>query len=230
MRGQSSLCALALLAMMMPGDAFPVGALLPHTRARPCLSRHSLRMGFLGWDFGQELGGKGIREVLGIISCEAAHILVKGPGGRDRCMEIKEEILDNISIPMGIGIEDSFAAAARAHSACPSAKDGGNLGIFKPGQMVPEFDQAAFGGPILAITGPVCIRVCVIRGREIEDTHMPTCTSPHAHTRTRIHTHTHTYTHIHIHTHTQVETKFGHHLILVKRRTGDAEAKSGGCG
>ena len=93
------------------------------------------------------------REILGIISCEASHILIKGPGSVERCRELKEEVQERISIPMGIGIEDAFAEVARDYSQCPSAKDGGNLGVFKPGQMVPEFDRAAFSSPILAITG-----------------------------------------------------------------------------
>ena len=178
-------------------DAFTIlggGGAFPH-QIRPALSSsypaaprrgvvvfpQGLTMGFLGWNFGEEMGGKGIREILGIISCEASHILVKGPGSAERCAELKEEVQDRVSIPMGVGIEEAFSEVARECSQCPSAKDGGSLGVFKPGQMVPEFDRAAFSAPILAITGPV-------------------------------------------------ETKFGHHLILVKRRTGDPEVKSGGCG
>ena len=41
----------------------------------------------------------------------------------------------------GIGIEDAFAEVAKEYSQCPSAKDGGSLGVFKPGQMVAEFDR-----------------------------------------------------------------------------------------
>ena len=41
----------------------------------------------------------------------------------------------------GIGIEDAFAEVARDYSQCPSARDGGSLGVFKPGQMVAEFDR-----------------------------------------------------------------------------------------
>jgi peptidyl-prolyl cis-trans isomerase C len=38
-----------------------------------------------------------------------------------------------------------FAERARELSNCPSAAQGGNLGQFGPGAMVPEFDRAVFG-------------------------------------------------------------------------------------
>ena len=38
----------------------------------------------------------------------------------------------------------NFAEEAKAHSDCPSGAEGGSLGWFKPGMMVPEFDKAAF--------------------------------------------------------------------------------------
>ena len=41
--------------------------------------------------------------------------------------------------------EVSFEDAAREHSTCPSGKAGGSLGEFGRGQMVPEFETAAFG-------------------------------------------------------------------------------------
>ena len=37
-----------------------------------------------------------------------------------------------------------FADEAAAHSMCPSGKEGGSLGWFSRGMMVPEFDQAVF--------------------------------------------------------------------------------------
>lgn len=37
-----------------------------------------------------------------------------------------------------------FAEAARIVSECPSSEEGGDLGSFSPGVMVPEFDKAVF--------------------------------------------------------------------------------------
>ena len=72
----------------------------------------------------------------------ARHILV---ASEDVCNELKSKIA---------GGED-FAALAKAHSSCPSGKDGGNLGSFGPGQMVPEFDKVVFSAPVNEVQGPV---------------------------------------------------------------------------
>ncbi|MBN19936.1 MAG: peptidylprolyl isomerase [Bdellovibrionaceae bacterium] len=49
----------------------------------------------------------------------------------------------------------SFEQLASDFSSCPSGKQGGNLGSFGKGQMVPEFETAAFGLEIGQISGPV---------------------------------------------------------------------------
>lgn len=43
---------------------------------------------------------------------------------------------------------DNFASKAKAESDCPSAANGGDLGWFEKGQMVPEFEKAAFNGKV----------------------------------------------------------------------------------
>lgn len=65
-------------------------------------------------------------------SVNASHILVKSE-------EEAKEILAKINAG-----EVSFEDAAKEHSTCPSKENGGNLGDFGKGQMVPEFDSAVF--------------------------------------------------------------------------------------
>ena len=45
-----------------------------------------------------------------------------------------------------------FATVAQESSDCPSAQRGGNLGSFGRGQMVPEFEAAAFGAEVGTVT------------------------------------------------------------------------------
>lgn len=48
-----------------------------------------------------------------------------------------------------------FADAAKSHSECPSKSDGGALGEFSPGMMVPEFDKVVFKEDVGVVHGPV---------------------------------------------------------------------------
>jgi len=48
-----------------------------------------------------------------------------------------------------------FAQVALEHSRCPSRMRGGDLGAFRPGQMVPEFDAVVFSGEVGRVLGPV---------------------------------------------------------------------------
>ena len=59
---------------------------------------------------------------------------------------IKQEILDGTI---------SFTEAAGKHSICPSKKQGGFLGEFVQGQMVPQFDQICWVAPVKKLQGPV---------------------------------------------------------------------------
>ena len=66
------------------------------------------------------------------------HILVKGTddAALDKIKGIRARIVDGGA---------DFAEEARRHSDCPSGQQGGSLGWFGRGMMVPEFDTAAFG-------------------------------------------------------------------------------------
>ncbi len=61
----------------------------------------------------------------------AAHILVKTD---------QEANVAHYDVTHGM----DFAEVAKARSICPSAKKGGDLGLFGRGQMVKEFEDVAF--------------------------------------------------------------------------------------
>ena len=73
----------------------------------------------------------------------AKHILVDS---EEKCNEILASITNGAK---------SFEDAAKESSTCPSGQRGGDLGAFGKGQMVPEFEQAAFEAEIGQVVGPV---------------------------------------------------------------------------
>lgn len=73
----------------------------------------------------------------------AKHILVDD---EEKCNEIMAAIAEGAV---------SFEDAAMKYSSCPSNAQGGDLGEFGRGQMVPEFDQAAFAAEVGQVVGPV---------------------------------------------------------------------------
>ena len=48
-----------------------------------------------------------------------------------------------------------FEDIAKEYSSCPSGSNGGDLGTFFQGQMVPEFDAVVFNEAINVVHGPV---------------------------------------------------------------------------
>ncbi|QQA76301.1 peptidylprolyl isomerase PpiC [Pectobacterium parmentieri] len=48
-----------------------------------------------------------------------------------------------------------FQKLAQKHSTCPSKRNGGDLGEFRKGDMVPAFDKAVFSCELLKLFGPV---------------------------------------------------------------------------
>lgn len=76
----------------------------------------------------------------------AAHILLMYKGSmRSQATRSKDEALAAITeIMEEIKEGADFEQMARQYSDCPSSEDGGDLGFFPQGAMVPEFDAAAF--------------------------------------------------------------------------------------
>jgi|TARA_B110000238_G_scaffold134258_1_gene144599 peptidyl-prolyl cis-trans isomerase C len=72
----------------------------------------------------------------------ARHILVDS---EEVCLELKKEIEQGTD----------FANVAKDNSSCPSSAQGGDLGEFSPGMMVPEFDKVVFSAPLNTVQGPV---------------------------------------------------------------------------
>ncbi len=72
----------------------------------------------------------------------ASHILVDS---EEKANEVAEEIKNGMS----------FEDAAMKYSSCPSKEQGGNLGEFGRGQMVPEFENAALEMEAGTISNPV---------------------------------------------------------------------------
>jgi peptidyl-prolyl cis-trans isomerase C len=72
----------------------------------------------------------------------ASHILVKT---EEEAKKLREEIVAG----------KDFAEVAKEVSLCPSGAKGGDLGYFGRGQMVPEFDAAAFSLPVGEVSEPI---------------------------------------------------------------------------
>jgi peptidyl-prolyl cis-trans isomerase C len=72
----------------------------------------------------------------------ARHILVSS---KQICQELKEDIENG----------EDFAALARDFSECPSGSEGGDLGVFSPGEMVKAFDKVVFKEKLNKVIGPV---------------------------------------------------------------------------
>jgi peptidyl-prolyl cis-trans isomerase C len=76
------------------------------------------------------------------MKAHARHILTRT---EKLCLKAKKEIEAG----------SAFADVAKKYSECPSGKDGGDLGEFTPGQMVPDFDKVVFNSEVGKIHGPV---------------------------------------------------------------------------
>jgi len=72
----------------------------------------------------------------------ARHILVETEA---ECEDLKAQIENGAD----------FAEIAKQYSKCPSGAQGGELGEFGPGMMVPEFDHVVFNEAVGVVHGPV---------------------------------------------------------------------------
>ncbi|SFB45306.1 peptidylprolyl isomerase [Clostridium frigidicarnis] len=72
----------------------------------------------------------------------AKHILVE-----------TEEEANNIAKEIEAGL--AFEDAALKHSKCPSSQNGGDLGFFGKGSMVPEFEEVAFSSEVNTVSAPI---------------------------------------------------------------------------
>lgn len=79
---------------------------------------------------------------LNVKTVKASHILVP----------TKEEA-DSIKGKIDSG--ENFAKLAKEYSKCPSGQHGGYLGVFGRGQMVSEFEDAAFNLPVGEVSQPI---------------------------------------------------------------------------
>lgn len=77
-----------------------------------------------------------------MFKARARHLLVES---EEECLQLKERIAQGAS----------FEDVAREVSKCPSGQNGGDLGEFTQGQMVPEFDEVVFNEDLNVVHGPV---------------------------------------------------------------------------
>ncbi|MEL0021383.1 MAG: peptidylprolyl isomerase [Rickettsiales bacterium] len=77
---------------------------------------------------------------------QASHILIMYKGSQSSgASRTKDEALERIQMVAAEHVNGiDFADLAGEYSECPSAQDGGDLGEFGRGDMVPEFDEAVF--------------------------------------------------------------------------------------
>ena len=88
-------------------------------------------------------------EAAAVKQVQALHILVPT---EQEAIDIRKEIMTGQTQGE---IFSNFTKAARKYSKCPSGSSGGILGWFGRGDMVPEFEKAAFSLPNGQVSEPV---------------------------------------------------------------------------
>ena len=85
-------------------------------------------------------------------SIDASHILISTQGITEPAqLAAKEKAAKELREELVAKKGENFAEMAGVHSDCPSKAQGGDLGEFEKGQMVPEFEAAALAQEIGAI-------------------------------------------------------------------------------
>jgi len=88
---------------------------------------------------------------------QASHILLMYDGSlrstATRSQDDAKQKIADLKAEIDGGAE--FGEAAKQNSDCPSSAQGGDLGSFGRGMMVPEFEEAAFALDVGAITDVV---------------------------------------------------------------------------
>ena len=150
--------AVALLLALVPCNAYTLStvraATAPATAQRSPAPQANFfdQLGKIA-DYNKKYIGTALSSMFDERSAKASHILfgfAKYDNGEADASALKARIESG---------EISFADAAKEYSTCPSAERGGDLGTFKKGAMVPEFDAVCFdeGVPLggTAVNGPI---------------------------------------------------------------------------
>ncbi|MGC9974420.1 MAG: peptidylprolyl isomerase, partial [Gaiellaceae bacterium] len=80
------------------------------------------------------VGGETVRASHILVGVDAKATAEEKQKAREKAEKLRKELAAGAD----------FATLARENSTCPSSKQGGDLGYFGKGQMVPPFEQAAF--------------------------------------------------------------------------------------
>jgi peptidyl-prolyl cis-trans isomerase C len=74
---------------------------------------------------------------------KASHILIRVDSQEDDAQKAEaRKKIEEVAKKLAAG--ENFAELAKTYSDCPSSSNGGDLGSFSRGQMVPEFEEVAF--------------------------------------------------------------------------------------
>eukprot|EP00437_Effrenium_voratum_P018889 CAMPEP_0181448136 /NCGR_PEP_ID=MMETSP1110-20121109/26984_1 /TAXON_ID=174948 /ORGANISM="Symbiodinium sp., Strain CCMP421" /LENGTH=123 /DNA_ID=CAMNT_0023572275 /DNA_START=170 /DNA_END=541 /DNA_ORIENTATION=+ len=89
-----------------------------------------------------------------LYSADSQSRKIKSASARHILMQSEADILQAKARIEG---GESFSRVAKALSQCKSAVDGGDLGVFQPGELHPSFDRVVFNrsNPIGQVLGPV---------------------------------------------------------------------------